>query len=100
MTHARMWVGTGVVGLLGVLAVFGGLERSVGVAGADAAVKKVQCDKGQTLQAALQKAKPGDTLKVTGTCQERVTITTDRLTLDGGGSAVLDGSAGGATEFF
>jgi hypothetical protein len=29
-----------------------------------------------------------------------VTITTDRLTLDGGGSAVLDGSGGGPTEFF
>jgi Right handed beta helix region len=45
-------------------------------------------------------AKPGDTLQVTGTCQERVTITTDRLTLDGGDNAVLDGGGGGSTEFF
>ena len=74
-------------------------EPSVGVAGADSAVKKVKCDKGQTLTEALKKAKPGDTLQVTGTCQERVTITTDRLTLDGGGSAVLDGGGGGPTEF-
>ena len=92
MTHARMWVGAVVVvGLLGILGLSGSLDRGVGVAGADSAVKKVECDKGQTLTEALQKAKPGDTLQVTGTCHERVTITTDRLTLDGGGSAVLDG---------
>lgn len=100
MTHVRMWVGAVVVvGLLGVLGLFGSQERAVGVAGADSAVKKVKCDKGQTLTDALKKAKPGDTLQVTGTCQERVTITTDRLTLDGGGSAVLDGGGGGPTEF-
>ena len=38
-------------------------------------------------------------MKVTGTCHERVTITTDRLTLDGGGSAVLDGGGGSPAEF-
>src|SRR6267142_736405 len=100
MTHARMWVGTVVVvGLLGVLGLFGNQDRGVGVAGADSAVKNVKCDKGQTLTDALKKAKPGDTLQVTGTCHERVTITTDRLTLDGGGSAVLDGGGVGPTEF-
>ena len=41
------------------------------------------------LTEALRKAKPGDTLQVTGTCHERVTITTDQLTLDGGAGAVL-----------
>jgi hypothetical protein len=71
----------------------------VSLAGADSTVKKVECDKGQALTEALKQAKPGDTLQVTGTCQERVTITTDRLTLDGGGSAVLDGGGGGPTEF-
>jgi Right handed beta helix region len=100
MTHARMWVGAVVVvGLLGVLGLSGSLDRGVGVAGADSAVKKVKCDNGQTHTEALKKAKPGDTLQVTGTCQERVTITTDQLTLDGGGSAVLDGGGGGPTEF-
>jgi nitrous oxidase accessory protein NosD len=88
-----------VFGLLVALVLWGYQERRIGVAGADTAVKKVNCDKGQTLTEALRKAKPGDTLQVTGTCQERVTITTDRLTLDGGGSAVLDGGGGGPTEF-
>jgi parallel beta helix pectate lyase-like protein len=101
MTHARMWVGTvAVVGLLGGLVLAGSLKSGARVASADSAVMKVQCDKGQTLTEALRKAKPGDTLQVTGTCHERVTITTDRLTLDGGGSAVLDGGGGGSTEFF
>jgi nitrous oxidase accessory protein NosD len=95
-----MWVGTVVVvGLLGVLALSRGQERAVGVAGADSSAQKVKCDQGQTLTEALKKAKPGDTLQVTGTCHERVIITTDRLTLDGGGRAVLDGG-GGPTEFF
>lgn len=99
MTHARVWVGAVVFGLLIALVLLGPQEQSVGVAGADSAVKKVECDKGQTLTDALQKAKPGDTLQVIGTCHERVTITTDRLTLDGGGSAVLDGGEDGPTEF-
>ena len=89
MTHARAWVGAVVFGLLIALVLLGRQEQSMGVAGADSAVKKVKCDKGQTLTEALKKAKPGDTLQVTGTCHERVTITTDRLTLDGGGNAVL-----------
>jgi len=95
-----MWVGAVVVvGLLGALGLLRSQERATGVAGADSAVKKVKCDRGQTLTEALKKAKPGDTLQVTGTCHERVTITTDRLTLDGGGSAVLDGGGVGPTEF-
>src|SRR5215510_8740263 len=100
MTHARMWVGVVVaVGLLSTLGTIWESREREGVAGADSAVKKVACDKGQTLTEALKQAKPGDTLQVTGTCQERVTITTDRLTLDGGGSAVLDGGGGSPTEF-
>jgi nitrous oxidase accessory protein NosD len=101
MTRAHMWVGAVVgVGLLGVLGLLGSQERDMGVAGADAAVKKVECDTGQTLTEALKQAKSGNTLQVTGTCQERVIITTDWLRLDGGGSAVLDGGGGGPTEFF
>jgi hypothetical protein len=44
---------------------------------------------------ALQSAQPGDTIRVRGTCAETVTITTDRVTLDGGGKAVLQGPGGG-----
>jgi hypothetical protein len=54
-----------VIRWLGVLALSGNLERDVGVADADSAVKKVKCDNGQTLTEALRKAKPGDTLQVT-----------------------------------
>jgi hypothetical protein len=99
MTHTRTWSGAVVVGVLLALVLWGYQERRGSVAGADAMVKKVDCDKGQTLTDALRKAKPGDTLQVRGTCQERVTITTDRLRLDGGGSAVLDGGGGGPAEF-
>src|SRR5262245_5982878 len=66
---------------------------------ASEAVKSVHCDKGQTLTKALEKAQPGDTLLLSGICQERVTIATDRITLDGQGSAVIDGGGGGPTEF-
>src|SRR5260221_3367761 len=56
-----------------------------------AAVKDVDCNKGQKLDTALDKADPGDTLRVQGVCHERVTIATDRITLLGEGTAVLDG---------
>src|SRR5258705_9235704 len=69
-----------------------GLECLIVVTGcAMAAVKDVDCNKGQKLETALDKADPGDTLRVQGVCHERVTITTDRITLLGAGLAVLDG---------
>ena len=37
-------------------------------------------------------AQPGDTIRISGTCKERLTITKDRITLDGLGSGVLDGT--------
>src|SRR5437870_9468222 len=59
-------------------------------------VHHVNCDVlGQTITKALQTAQPGDTIRVQGTCEETVTMTTDRVTLDGGGSAVLQGPGGG-----
>jgi parallel beta helix pectate lyase-like protein len=51
----------------------------------------VHCDQGETLAHALQQAQPGETIRVTGTCHEAVAITTDRVTLDGEGTAILDG---------
>ena len=53
------------------------------------------CTKGETLTKAVALAKPDVTFQVTGTCKETVTITTDRLTLDGQGSAILDGGSVG-----
>jgi hypothetical protein len=59
-------------------------------------IHRVNCDEpGQTITKALQTAQPGDTIRVRGTCAETVTITTDRVTLDGGGKAVLQGPGGG-----
>ncbi|MFQ5906635.1 MAG: nitrous oxide reductase family maturation protein NosD [bacterium] len=60
-----------------------------------AGVLNVDCTKGETVTKAVEQAKPGDTIQVTGTCKETVTITTDRLTLDGQGSAILDGGSVG-----
>ncbi len=54
----------------------------------------IDCNAGQTLADGLLSAFPGDTLNISGTCAERVTITTDRITIDGQGSAIIDG--GGA----
>jgi hypothetical protein len=54
-------------------------------------VQEVDCDAGETLTAALEAAEPGDTIRVTGTCAETVTITTDGLTLVGEGGATIDG---------
>jgi hypothetical protein len=62
-------------------------------------VKKAQCDKGGTIADALKHADPGDTILVSGVCRERVTITTDGITLDGQGSAVVDGGGGGPQDF-
>ena len=50
-----------------------------------AAIRNVDCSKGETITMALTDAVPGDTIRVTGTCRERITITADRLTLDGQG---------------
>ena len=62
-------------------------------------MKVVNCDRGKNLAEVLAKANPGDTIRVTGTCFERVSIQTDRITLDGQGAATLDGGGGPASEF-
>jgi parallel beta helix pectate lyase-like protein len=59
--------------------------------GALGGVKQVNCATGQSFVNVLAAAQPGDTIRVVGTCTERVVITTDHLTLDGQGMAVLDG---------
>jgi hypothetical protein len=47
-----------------------------------------------SLAAALNTANNGDTIKISGTCSELVTISKDGLTLDGQGTAILDGGGG------
>jgi Right handed beta helix region len=61
--------------------------------------KEVNCNRGDKITEVLAKAGPGDTIRVTGTCFERVSIKTDRITLDGQGAATLDGGGGPPAEF-
>lgn len=53
-------------------------------------VKTVDCGS-ESLQAALDQAVEGDTINVSGTCNERIIVRQDRVTLDGQGSAIIDG---------
>jgi Right handed beta helix region len=62
-------------------------------------MRVVNCDRGENIAEVLAKAEPGDTIRVTGTCVERVSIKTDRITLDGQGAATLDGGGGPTSEF-
>jgi parallel beta-helix repeat protein len=52
---------------------------------AHAATISVDCDAGNTIKAALDRVKPGDTVMVSGTCKEQVSFTPEmvRITLDG-----------------
>ena len=54
--------------------------------------KHINCDSGQSLAHAVRHAKEGQTIRVRGTCHERVQVTTPRLTLVGAGNAVVDGT--------
>ena len=51
----------------------------------DAATVSVDCDAGNTITSALSSMKPGDTMLVSGTCKEQVSIAPEivRITLDG-----------------
>lgn len=65
---------------------------------AEAATVKIDCDAGSTIAGALNSLKPGDTLMVSGTCKEQVTIPSEisRITLDGQGKSTIQysGSTG------
>jgi hypothetical protein len=62
-------------------------------------MRVVNCDRGDNIAEVLARAEPGDTIRVTGTCVERVSIKTDRITLDGQEAATLDGGGGAIAEF-
>ena len=51
----------------------------------------VDCDAGETIANAVSQAHPGSTIVISGTCEEAVVVTQDGITLDGGGTAVIDG---------
>ncbi len=71
-----------------VFAAFLWILSSVG----EAATTQVDCSSA-SLQAAVDKAKPGDTLLVSGTCKENLVIHEEvaRITLDGQGKATIEG---------
>jgi hypothetical protein len=77
------------------MVMMGGLLTVASIATAQVSAE-VDCGSNNTLARALREAQPGDTLRIAGTCPEFVTITTDRLTLDGLGSAILDAGGEGA----
>ncbi|HXV80035.1 MAG TPA: right-handed parallel beta-helix repeat-containing protein [Candidatus Binatia bacterium] len=60
---------------------------------ADAGTKRVSCSSSKTLNLAIANLKPGDTLLVSGTCNENVVIGSElsRITLDGQGTATING---------
>src|SRR5688572_19961520 len=53
----------------------------------------VDCGSRDTISETLEKADPGDTLRISGVCNEKVTIRTDGITLLGAGGAVIQGGA-------
>ncbi len=55
--------------------------------------RTVDCDTGEKLQAAIDRARPNDTIIVTGRCVGTFTVLKD-LTLEGSGGAVIDGGQG------
>ena len=60
----------------------------------------VHCDAhGHSIKRALRHAQPFDVIQIHGTCREKVRITTEHLTLDGLGTAVVEGD-GAAFEVF
>lgn len=60
---------------------------------ADAGTKRVSCSSSKALNLAIANLKPGDTLLVSGTCNENVVIGSElsRITLDGQGTATING---------
>ena len=64
--------------------------------GTEGVTHTVDCDAGQTIMDAMSQAQPGDTIEISGTCNENVVVHEDGITLDGGGTAVIDGGSGDA----
>jgi parallel beta-helix repeat protein len=83
--------------LLTVLASVAGFSLLVSIA--DAATKRVSCSSSKTLNSAIAKLKPGDTLLVSGTCNENAVVpaNVNNVVIDGQGQTTIDGGSEGAT---
>ena len=70
------------------------VRRNANAAGASGGgtTLTADCNAGDTIQSKVDAAQPGDTIMVSGTCNEAVVVNKDNITLDGGGSAVIDGA--------
>lgn len=55
-------------------------------------VKKVRCDHGASLSRYLRRARPGDTLRIYGNCNETIVVVKNNLRLTGEDGASIDGS--------
>ena len=68
------------------------VRRNANAAGASGGgtTLTVDCNAGDTIQSKVDAAQPGDTIMITGTCNEAVVVNKDNITLDGGGSAIID----------
>jgi nitrous oxidase accessory protein NosD len=62
---------------------------------AEASTHFLTCGREKTVEQALRAMRPGDTLLVTGTCDENVVLgqEIDRITLDGRGTATINGDS-------
>ena len=69
-----------------------------GLSGTEGETHPVDCDSGDTIKAAMDQAQPGDTIEISGTCNENVVVDKDGITLTGEGqdSTIIDGSNGDA----
>lgn len=94
--HACVNISSGTVKFVGPDSVCGNNETAVDwdkPSRTEPGTFTVNCDDGETIQNALENLIPGDTLEVSGTCNENVTIREelDRITLDGQGTAAIHG---------
>jgi hypothetical protein len=99
LTQFKIFKKIAILPLLIPLALVAAVPLTSRTGDAASKMRVVNCDRGENIAKVLAKAEPGDTIRVTGTCVERVSIKTDRITLDGQGAATLDGGGGPAAEF-
>jgi parallel beta-helix repeat protein len=95
MTNTTLLIRTGTAALIAGLC----------LSSANAATISVDCDAGNTIMGALASVKPGDTILVSGTCKEQVSIASEfvRITLDGQKKTTIqypDGAAASPHAFF